>query len=137
GVLARELVPVTVVLDPHGAHHAAEPRGEYDHAERRRGSGSPQRNDRRDEQRPHRLRLASVPMSWAVPNTCPCIAASTSRFVAPACNFSGASSAYSLKKYRCAGPGGGHGPPYPGRRKSVRPWSAPPRSGSVSVLGTF
>src|SRR2546430_13582989 len=76
-------------------------------------------------------------MSWAVPNTCPCIAASTSRFVAPACNFSGASSAYSLKKYRCAGPGGGHGPPYPGRRKSVRPCRAPPRDAGASLLSTF
>src|SRR2546427_4798671 len=42
-----------------------------------------------------------------------------------------------LKKYRCAGPGGGHGPPYPGRRKSVRPCRAPPRDAGASRLSTF
>src|SRR6184192_4917305 len=76
-------------------------------------------------------------MSWAVPKTWPCMAASTSRFVAPAFNLSDASSAYSLKKYRCAGPGGGHGPPYPVRRKSLRPCSAPLNPAGASLFATF
>src|SRR5438045_7936457 len=65
------------------------------------------------------------------------MAISTSRFVAPAFNFSGVSSAYSLKKYRCAGPGGGHGPPYPTRRKSLRPCRAPANPAGASLFSTF
>src|SRR5256885_4528042 len=39
-------------------------------------------------QGPHFFCLAYVPISCAVPTTCPCIAASTSRFLAPAFNRS-------------------------------------------------
>ena len=34
GVLARELVPVTVVLDPYGAHHGSDPGRKNDNGER-------------------------------------------------------------------------------------------------------
>src|SRR4029077_19104562 len=62
------------------------------------------------------------------------MARSRSAFVAPDLRFSLVSSAYSLKKYRCGLPGGGHGPPYPIFPKSFRPCRAP--LASCSCLGT-
>src|SRR5215831_1975637 len=65
------------------------------------------------------------PIISACARICPLMPSSTSAFVAPAFKFSFAFSAYSLKKYRCGLPGGGHGPPYPILPKSLRPCRAP------------
>src|SRR5215472_4243265 len=65
------------------------------------------------------------PIISACARICSFMARSTSAFVAPAFKFSFAFSAYSLKKYRCGLPGGGHGPPYPILPKSLRPCRAP------------
>src|SRR5690348_5268307 len=62
------------------------------------------------------------------------MARSTSAFFAPAFRLSLPSSAYSLKKYRCGFPGGGHGPPYPIFPKSFVPCRAP--LSSDSLFGT-
>src|SRR6267143_3498361 len=105
-ILVGQLIPMTVVLDPERAHEAASLSGEDDDV-KHRGAGSRERDpplqpDHRDrhegDQHSHRFALAYVPMSWAEPSTCPCIAASTSFFWAPALSSSRVSSAYSLKK---------------------------------------
>src|SRR6266478_4964636 len=61
-------------------------------------------NGRRTSHRPYR------PISSVSPRICPFMTRSSSAFLAPAFRLSFVSSAYSLKLYRCALPGGGHGP---------------------------
>src|SRR5438093_3913574 len=105
GVLVGELVPMSVVFDPEGAHEAAGLGREDDDAKQRRavsGERYPHfishRERQEGEHRLHRFCLAYVPISCVVPSTWPCIAASTSFFWAPALRLSRASRAYSLKK---------------------------------------
>src|SRR5256885_4763183 len=100
GVLVGQLVPMAVVFDPEGAHEAAGLGGEDDDGELGRPLPAPKnRSDQpQRDQHPHRFCLAYVPTSCAVASTWPWSAASTSFFCAPALSFSGASSAYSLKK---------------------------------------
>ncbi len=98
GVLVGQLVPMTVVLDPESAHEAAGLGGEDDDLKRRLPAPKNRTHQRQCNQDPHRFDLAYVPMSCAVPSTWPSMAGSTSFFWAPALSFSGASSAYSLKK---------------------------------------
>ena len=86
-------------------------------------------------------------MSSALPRIlCPASALSTSFLEAPGERLSVASSAKSLKKYRWGAPGGGHGPPYPGLRKSLFPCREPagtsvdlatPSGKARSVSGRF
>src|SRR5690349_24746589 len=75
GVLPRELIPMSVVRDPEGAHEAAEiGRQNDDGYDGRTGSGerSPLRAQhhtaRADtDPRPHCLALAYAPISWPIP----------------------------------------------------------------------
>ncbi len=76
-----------------------------------------------------------VPTSSACSRMCFCIARSSCAFVERGCKSSEESSAYSLKKYRCGFPGGGHGPPYPICLKSFTPCRVP--SGSDSSFAIF
>src|SRR5439155_12386192 len=98
GVLVGELVPMSVVFDPEGAHEAARLGGEDDDGDLRLPAPKHRSDQPQRHQDSHRFDLAYVPMSCAVASTWPCIAASTSFFWAPALSFSGASSAYNLKK---------------------------------------